>query len=198
MIARLARGLSWAGAACLVVMMGITVVDVVLRGTFRTPVFGTYDIVEVTLVGVIFLALPEVFLREQHVTVDVIDQIVPPGAIIRSRPASTPGESTSSTKTLTVPWLRLCTRCSASSASCMVRRYQAWSRHTHFFLRPRHLLSPLYRLNVVVVAADGARAAALDSFNSSLVSTPASATQSWRGRSFVPTPALLSVCPSLI
>jgi TRAP-type C4-dicarboxylate transport system permease small subunit len=77
-IARLARGLSWAGAACLVVMMGITIVDVVLRGTLRLPVFGTYDIVEVTLVGVIFLALPEVFLREQHVTVDVIDQVVPP------------------------------------------------------------------------------------------------------------------------
>jgi TRAP-type C4-dicarboxylate transport system permease small subunit len=76
-IARLARGLSWAGAACLVVMMGITVVDVVLRGTVRLPVFGTYDIVEVTLVGVIFLALPEVFLREQHVTVDVIDQVAP-------------------------------------------------------------------------------------------------------------------------
>ena len=78
MIARLARGLSWAGAACLVVMMGITIVDVVLRGTLRLPVFGTYDIVEVTLVGVIFLALPEVFLREQHVTVDVVDQVVPP------------------------------------------------------------------------------------------------------------------------
>ena len=77
MIAPLARGLSWAGAACLVVMMGITVVDVVLRGTLRLPIFGTYDIVEMTLVGVIFLALPEVFLREQHVTVDVIDQVVP-------------------------------------------------------------------------------------------------------------------------
>ena len=78
MIARFARGLSWAGAACLVVMMGITIVDVVLRGALRLPVFGTYDIVEVMLVGVIFLALPEVFLREQHVTVDVIDQVVPP------------------------------------------------------------------------------------------------------------------------
>jgi TRAP-type C4-dicarboxylate transport system permease small subunit len=73
---RLARGLSWAAALCLVIMMGVTVVDVVLRGALRTPVFGTYDIVEVMLVGVIFLALPEVFLREQHVTVDVVDQIV--------------------------------------------------------------------------------------------------------------------------
>lgn len=73
----LARGLSWVAAACLVVMMSITVVDVVLRGAFRQPVFGTYDIVEAMLVAAVFLALPEVFLRDQHVTVDVVDQLVP-------------------------------------------------------------------------------------------------------------------------
>ena len=72
-----ARSLSRAASFCLVVMMGITVVDVVLRGAFRQPVFGTYDVVEVMLVAVIFLALPEVFLRDQHVTVDVVDQLVP-------------------------------------------------------------------------------------------------------------------------
>jgi TRAP-type C4-dicarboxylate transport system permease small subunit len=76
-IDRLAQALSWAGAICLTVMMLATILDVGLRAVFGTPVFGTFEMVELMLVGVVFLALPEVFLKDQHVTVDVVDQVVP-------------------------------------------------------------------------------------------------------------------------
>jgi TRAP-type C4-dicarboxylate transport system permease small subunit len=62
-------------------MMGATMVDVVLRATFNTPIFGTFEVVELALVGIVFLALPEVFLKDQHVTVDVIDQVVAPSVV---------------------------------------------------------------------------------------------------------------------
>jgi TRAP-type C4-dicarboxylate transport system permease small subunit len=81
LVGRLARGLTWAAALCLVVMMAATVVDVVLRAAFNLPVFGTFEVVELTLVGVVFLALPEVFLKDQHVTVDVVDQVAAPGVV---------------------------------------------------------------------------------------------------------------------
>jgi TRAP-type C4-dicarboxylate transport system permease small subunit len=40
------------------------------------PVLGVVDIMELSLVGLIFFAMPGVFLRDKNVTVDVIDQLV--------------------------------------------------------------------------------------------------------------------------
>jgi TRAP-type transport system small permease protein len=80
MLSRLTRLLSHAASICLVVMMGVTVVDVVGRWLFAIPIFGAFEVVGVMLVGTIFLALPETFLRDQHVTVDVIDNLVPAAA----------------------------------------------------------------------------------------------------------------------
>jgi TRAP-type C4-dicarboxylate transport system permease small subunit len=60
-----------AGAA-LVAMMLLTCVDVGLRAAFKLPMRGTLEIVELLLACSFFVALPAVFLREEHVTVDVI------------------------------------------------------------------------------------------------------------------------------
>jgi TRAP-type C4-dicarboxylate transport system permease small subunit len=62
-------------------MMLVTVVDVVLRSLFKYPIFGTFDLVELFLVALIFLGLPETFRREEHVVVDVIDHLVAPRAV---------------------------------------------------------------------------------------------------------------------
>ena len=71
------RLLSRTASGCLIVMMGVTVADVIGRSLFATPIFGAFEIVGIMLVGTIFLALPETFSRDQHVTVDIIDQAVP-------------------------------------------------------------------------------------------------------------------------
>jgi len=58
-------------------MMLLTVVDVALRAAFNYPIRGTYEIVELLLACTFFLALPAVFLREEHIIVDVVDGVAP-------------------------------------------------------------------------------------------------------------------------
>jgi len=74
---RTARLLGLAASVFLVVMMGVTVVDVISRHLFAFPIFGTLDIVELAMVATIFIAIPATFLNDEHIVVDVIDQIVP-------------------------------------------------------------------------------------------------------------------------
>ena len=76
-----ARWLTRVAALFLLFMMGINVVDVILRAAFDAPIFGTYEIVELTLAAVAFFAIPEAFLRNEHVTIELIDQIVPSGVV---------------------------------------------------------------------------------------------------------------------
>ena len=77
----LARLFCWCGSAALVAMMAANVVDVGLRHGFDIAVFGTHEIVELCLAAVAFLAIPEVFLRDDHITVELIDQVVPPRVV---------------------------------------------------------------------------------------------------------------------
>jgi len=75
-IAAAARLLTRVAAAFLLAMVAINVLDVGLRSTINAPIFGTYEIVELMLSAVAFLAIPEAFLRNEHVTIELIDQIV--------------------------------------------------------------------------------------------------------------------------
>jgi TRAP-type C4-dicarboxylate transport system permease small subunit len=73
----MARLLAGAAAVSLCAMMMVTVADVVLRSLFKYPIFGTFDLVELFLVTLIFLGLPETFRREDHVVVDLVDHMAP-------------------------------------------------------------------------------------------------------------------------
>ena len=53
--------------------MLLTVADVLLRSFFRYPIQGMLELVELGLACTIFVALPAVFLRDEHLVVDVID-----------------------------------------------------------------------------------------------------------------------------
>jgi TRAP-type transport system small permease protein len=72
-----ARACGWAAGLCLAAMMLLTVADVTLRAVFNTPLRGVYELVELLLAGVFFLALPAVFLRDEHIVVDVVDTVAP-------------------------------------------------------------------------------------------------------------------------
>jgi TRAP-type C4-dicarboxylate transport system permease small subunit len=65
-------------AAFLAAMMLLTVADVVLRGLFAIPIRGMLELIELGLACTIFLALPAVFLRREHLVVDVVDHLVKP------------------------------------------------------------------------------------------------------------------------
>jgi len=58
-------------------MMLLTVADVVLRAVFNRPIRGTFELIELLLACTFFLALPAVFLRDEHLVVDIVDPIAP-------------------------------------------------------------------------------------------------------------------------
>lgn len=73
---RAAKPFGLAAGAILVFMMLFTTVAVFMRQFLDMPVLGVVDVMELALVGMIFIAVPGVFLRDENVTVDVIDQLV--------------------------------------------------------------------------------------------------------------------------
>lgn len=76
LIALSSRAASWGSALFLVAMMLVTVADVICRA-FRAPLAGAYDLVQLFLVGTMFLSIPEVFVRDENIAVDVVDHFAP-------------------------------------------------------------------------------------------------------------------------
>lgn len=64
-------------AVFLTAMMLLTVADVALRAAFNMPIRGVYDLVELLLAGTFFTAMPAVFLRDENILVNSIDDIAP-------------------------------------------------------------------------------------------------------------------------
>jgi len=64
-------------AVVLFAMMALTCVDVIGRYFFSRPVFGGFELTEMMLAAMIFLGLPLVTLRNEHITVDVLDPVTP-------------------------------------------------------------------------------------------------------------------------
>ncbi|HWM45226.1 MAG TPA: TRAP transporter small permease [Burkholderiales bacterium] len=77
----LARALGAAAAFFLAATMLVTVADVFLRSFFDYPLRGVLELVELGLACTIFVALPAVFLRDEHLVVDVIDHLARAGVV---------------------------------------------------------------------------------------------------------------------
>lgn len=74
-LTQISRYAGFGGAIFLVAMMMITVADVILRALFNLPITGAYDLVQLFLVGTVFLSIPEVFLNDENIVVDFVDHI---------------------------------------------------------------------------------------------------------------------------
>jgi TRAP-type C4-dicarboxylate transport system permease small subunit len=70
------RAAAYSSALFLTAMMSITVADVTLRALFNLPITGAYDLVQLFLVGTVFLSIPDVFLRDENIAIDLIDHIM--------------------------------------------------------------------------------------------------------------------------
>ncbi len=75
MVSFFARLFGYLAAFFLTATMMITVADVFLRTFFGYPMRGVLELVELGLACTIVLALPAVFLRDEHLVVDVIDHL---------------------------------------------------------------------------------------------------------------------------
>ncbi len=76
-----ARLLSRVAAVFLLGMVAMNVLDVGFRSAANAPIFGTYEIIEFLLAAVAFFAIGETFLRDQHITIELIDHVVPEAAV---------------------------------------------------------------------------------------------------------------------
>lgn len=74
-LATAARPFGWVAVAALVFMMMLTTVAVLLRALFGIEVFGIVDMMEMALAVCIFVALPGVFLRDEHITIGLVDSL---------------------------------------------------------------------------------------------------------------------------
>jgi TRAP-type C4-dicarboxylate transport system permease small subunit len=81
LLASISRCSTYASALFLVAMMMVTVADVVLRAVFNLPITGTYDLVQLFLVGAVFLSIPDVFLRDRNIVIDFVDHVFGPKVI---------------------------------------------------------------------------------------------------------------------
>jgi len=70
-------GLGGFAALLLFFMMALTFVDVIGRYFFNAPVPGGFEMTEVALATLIFAGLPLVTARDEHVTVDLFDRMIP-------------------------------------------------------------------------------------------------------------------------
>jgi TRAP-type C4-dicarboxylate transport system permease small subunit len=71
----------WGMRAAAVLMFGLmtlTFVDVLGRNLFNRPVNGTAELTEIGLALIIFLMLPSVTLRGQHIVIDLVDHVSGP------------------------------------------------------------------------------------------------------------------------
>ena len=66
---------AWLALLALAFMVLITTAAVFARWLFKQEVFGVVDMMELGLAFCVFLALPGVFLRDEHVTVDLVDSL---------------------------------------------------------------------------------------------------------------------------
>ena len=69
--------LGYVAAAVMFTLMVLTCVDVIGRYFFNSPIPGGFELTEMLLAGLIFAGLPLVTLRNDHVTVDLFDPVVP-------------------------------------------------------------------------------------------------------------------------
>jgi len=74
---RLARVCTFVGALAIAVMMLATCWDIVARWAANRPLHGVVELVEIMVLASAMLGLPETFLRDEQIRVDLVDGFLP-------------------------------------------------------------------------------------------------------------------------
>lgn len=82
-VTRVAKLSTAVAVVALMTMVLAVVADVAMANLFKRPMSGTFDLVETTLVVLVFMGFPATFLRSGHIAVDVVDHFVAPSAVAR-------------------------------------------------------------------------------------------------------------------
>ena len=76
---RLTRALKWVAGSLMLLLLGLTFVDVVGRYAFGRPIPGGFEIIEFNMGLLIFAALPLVTRKRGHITVSLFDALMGEG-----------------------------------------------------------------------------------------------------------------------
>ena len=74
---RFDRTFGLAAGVALFVLMSVGTIDVVGRYVFSAPLRGGFEYVKICMALIVFLALPSIVAREEHILVDVFESFVP-------------------------------------------------------------------------------------------------------------------------
>ncbi len=77
LLAGLARACTIAGAIAVAVMMLGTDWDILSRQLAGRPLSGVVELVEITVLASAMLGLPEAFLRDEQIRIDLLDAVLP-------------------------------------------------------------------------------------------------------------------------
>lgn len=77
----LARACTIGGALALAVMMLGTDWDILARQLAGRPLTGVVELVEITVLASAMLGLPEAFLRDEQIRIDLLDAFLPDGVL---------------------------------------------------------------------------------------------------------------------
>ena len=75
---RFTQWLSDAAAVAIAAIIFLTIADIGMKNLFNHPIKGTFELVELLLVFVVFLGIAEVFRSDSNICVDVADQMLSP------------------------------------------------------------------------------------------------------------------------
>ena len=75
---RLTQWLSDVAAVAIAAMIFLTIADIGMKNLFNHPIKGTFELVELLLVFVVFFGFAEVFRSDSNICVDVADQMLSP------------------------------------------------------------------------------------------------------------------------
>lgn len=69
----------------LLILMLVTVIDVIGRYLLNAPLRGSYEMSAILMAAIVYSGLPIVSQRESHVSVDLLDALFPPRALVVQR-----------------------------------------------------------------------------------------------------------------
>lgn len=75
---RVFLALAWIAGGLAVVMMTTTFSDVVMRYFFNSPIFGAFEVTEISMGLIVFFALPMMIRARENITVTVLFDGFPP------------------------------------------------------------------------------------------------------------------------
>jgi len=78
----LVRTCTAVGALAIAVMMLATCWDIVARQVANAPLHGVVELVEIMVLASAMLGLPETFLRDEQIRVDLVDSVLPANLIL--------------------------------------------------------------------------------------------------------------------